>query len=99
MQCTILSNNMIEESKHCSVVMTKHFNNYKELVMTIEELEKFWNFESSAIWWICGNDYVGNDVKVRNHCHITGKLKKNYDSLLKKVWFPTYYAITGQVQS
>ena len=23
--------------------------------------------------WICDNDYVDNDVKVRDHCHITGK--------------------------
>ena len=22
---------------------------------------------------ICGNDYVDNDVKGRDHCHITGK--------------------------
>ena len=24
--------------------------------------------------WICNNDYVDNDVKVRDHCHITGKI-------------------------
>ena len=23
--------------------------------------------------WICDNDYVGNDVKVRDQCHFTGK--------------------------
>ena len=25
--------------------------------------------------WICDNDYVDNDVKVRDHCHITGKYR------------------------
>ena len=23
--------------------------------------------------WICDNDYVDDDDKVRDHCHITGK--------------------------
>ena len=25
--------------------------------------------------WICDNDYVDNDVKVRDHCHFTGKFR------------------------
>ena len=28
-------------------------------------------FQSSAKCWICDNDYVDNDIKVRNHCQIT----------------------------
>ena len=44
--------------------MKKHFN--KELVMTKEDNECF---ENSAKFWICDID---NDVKARNHCHITG---------------------------
>ena len=32
--------------------------------MTKEDSEDFKNC------WICGNDYVDNDVKVRGHCHI-----------------------------
>ena len=51
-------NNMIEESKYCGDVMKKHFN--KELVMTKEHIEDF----NSTKCWICGNDYVDNDVKV-----------------------------------
>ena len=51
---------MIEESKYCKDVMRKHFN--KELVIT-EDL------------WICDNDHVDTDVKVRDHCHITGKYR------------------------
>ena len=59
---------MIEESKYSSDVMKKHFN--KELVMTKEDNE---DFENSTKCWICENDYTGNDVKVRDHSHITGK--------------------------
>ena len=33
------------------------------------------NSESSTKSWICDNDYVDTDVKVRDHCHITGKYR------------------------
>ena len=26
-------------------------------------------------YWICDSKYVDNDVKVRDHCYITGKYK------------------------
>ena len=29
--------------------------------------------ENSAKSWNCDNDYIDNGVKVRDHCHITGK--------------------------
>ena len=50
--------------------MKKHFN--KELVVTKEDNE---SFKNSTKCWIYDNDYVGNDVKVRDHCHITGKYR------------------------
>ena len=50
--------------------MKKDFN--KELVMTIEDNE---NFKNSTKCWICENDYVDNDVKVRDHCYITRKYR------------------------
>ena len=50
--------------------MKKHFN--KELVMTKEDNEDFKKFTK---YWICDNDYVDDDVKVRDHCHITGKYR------------------------
>ena len=25
--------------------------------------------------WFCDNDYIGNEVKLRDHCHITGKYR------------------------
>ena len=33
------------------------------------------NFENSTKCWIYGNNYVDNDVKVRDHCHISGKFR------------------------
>ena len=40
--------------------------------MTKEDKEDFNNFTKC---WICHNDYVDNDIKVRYHCHITGKYR------------------------
>ena len=51
-------------------MITKCFN--KELVVTKEDNE---NFKNSAKCWICEKDYVDNDLKVRDHCHITGKYR------------------------
>ena len=59
---------MIKESRYCSDVTKKRFS--KELVMTKEDNE---DFENSAKFWICDNDYIDGDIKVRDHCHITGK--------------------------
>ena len=49
--------------------MKKHF--HKELVMTNEDKD----FENSTKCWICDSDYVDDDVKVRDHCHVTGKYR------------------------
>ena len=61
---------MNEESKYCSDVMKKHFN--KKLVMTVKDFE---DFKNSTKCWICDNVCVKGDVKVRDHCHITGKYR------------------------
>ena len=61
---------MIEESKYSSDVMRKHFS--KKLVMAEEDNE---DFKNSIKCWISDSYYVGNDVKVKDHCHITGKYR------------------------
>ena len=61
---------MIEESKPCSDVMKKHFN--KVLVVTKEDNE---SFKNSTKCWICDNGYFDHDVKVKDHCHITGECR------------------------
>ena len=32
-------------------------------------------FKKSTKCWICDNNFNDNDVKVRDHCHITGKYR------------------------
>ena len=61
---------MIEESTYCSDVMKKYFN--KELVMTKKDNE---DFENSTKCCICDNDYIDDDLKVRDHYHITRKYR------------------------
>ena len=61
---------MIEESEYSSDVTKKYFN--KELKMTERDNE---DFKNSTKCWICVNDYVDNDVKVRDHCYISGKCR------------------------
>ena len=61
---------MVEESKCCNEVLKNHFN--KEIVMTKEDNEYFKN---STKCWICDNDYVDNDVKVKDCSHIAGKYR------------------------
>ena len=48
-------------------MIKKHFN--KEPLMTKEDNE---DFKNCTKCWICNNDYIDNDVKVTDHCHITG---------------------------
>ena len=61
---------MIEESKYCNDVMKNYFN--KEIVITKDVNG---DFENSTKCWFCDNDYVNNDVKVRDHWNITGKYR------------------------
>ena len=56
---------MIEESKYCTDIMRKYFN--KTFVVTKRD--------NTDKYWICDYVYVEDDVKVRDHCHITGKYR------------------------
>ena len=50
--------------------MKEHFN--KELVKT-KKVDK--EIDNSTKSWVCDYVYADGDVKVRNHCQITGKHK------------------------
>ena len=63
--------NMIGESKYLSEVLRKRFN--KTFGMTKQNNK---DFKNSNKCWFYGNDYVDNDVKVQNHCHVTGQYKR-----------------------
>ena len=50
--------------------MEEHFN--KNLIMSYKEEEQF---QSSKTCWICGKRVDNEDEKVRDHCHVTGKVR------------------------
>ena len=61
---------MLEEVEYCKAVIKKHFN--KPLVMTEVDEQ---NFKTMDGCHICGEKYTDKDVRVRGHCHITGKFR------------------------
>ena len=61
---------MLEEVKYCKKVIKKHFN--KPLRMTEKNEEAFQKAEECHI---CDRKYTDKDVRVRDHCHITGKYR------------------------
>ena len=61
---------MLEEVEYCKAVVKKHFN--KPLVMTEDDEQCFRTMDG---YHICGEKYTDKDVRVRDHCHITGKFR------------------------
>ena len=61
---------MLEEVEYCKTVVKKRFN--KPLVMTDNDEQSFRTMDGCHI---CGEKYTDKDVRVRNHCHITGKFR------------------------
>ena len=90
--------------------MKKPFN--QELVMTKEDNE---NFKRSTKFRFYDKDYVDNDVKGKDHCHIFGKqtgsgykdsninIKLNHKIPVVfpnlKIMISIYYARTRQIRS
>ena len=62
---------ILKEYKYCKKVMKKHFN--KNLIMSEKEEEE--EPQSKISCWLCENLINDDDEKVRDHCHITGKLR------------------------
>ena len=62
--------NILEEVKYCKRVMKKHFN--KPLRMTEENEQEF---KKATTCHICDKKYTEKDIRVRDHCHITGKFR------------------------
>ena len=61
---------MLEEVEYCKAVIKKHFN--KPLVMTEVDEQHFKTMDGCHI---CGEKYTDKDVRIRGHCHITGKFR------------------------
>ena len=68
------------QQKRINQIIDKHFN--KKLKMSEDDED---NYQNSEICWICTQKIIKD--KVRDHCHITGKLRgsahKEYNSKLK----------------
>lgn len=61
---------MLSEVEYCQKMINTEFQ--KPLKMTEEEEELF---KGSDRCYICGHKYVDNEIRVRDHCHITGKYR------------------------
>ena len=61
---------MLDEVKYCKKVMRKCFN--KPLKMTKEDEV---NFQKATECHICNKQYTSEDIRVRDHCHITSKFR------------------------
>ena len=61
---------MLDEVKYCKTVIKKEFN--KPLRMTKKDEKEFQKAEECHI---CNKKYTDKDIRVRDHCHITGKYR------------------------
>ena len=61
---------MMKEEKWCKETVKKHFNKQLEITEDNEE-----NFKQADECQICRKKYDPTDVRVRHHCHITGKYR------------------------
>ena len=62
--------NMLKGVYWCKSKMKKHFN--KPLKMTIEDEN---DFQKAMKCHICDQQYTDEDIRVRDHCHITGEFR------------------------
>ena len=62
--------NMLGEVKRCKSIMKQYFN--KPLKMTDEDKDAF---QKATKCHICDTKYADEEIRVRDHCHITGKFR------------------------
>ena len=61
---------MLEEVEYCKGIVKGRFN--KPLKMTENDELRFQQIDECHI---CSKKYTDKDVRVRDHCHVTGKFK------------------------
>ena len=61
---------MLKEVKYCKKIMKKEFN--KPLRMAKENEDEF---QKTNECHICNEKYTDKDIRVRDHCHVTGKYR------------------------
>ena len=62
--------NMLDEVKYCKNTMKRFFK--KPLKMTKDDEDEF---QKAKACHICDKAYTDDDIRVRDHCHITGKYR------------------------
>ena len=61
---------MLEEVEWCKKMKYKHFN--KDMVLTKDDER---NLKNADKCYVCNKKYSEKDIRVRDHCHITGKYR------------------------
>ena len=61
---------MLKEVKYCSKIMENKFN--KPLKMTVKDQK---DFQKANKCHICEQVYTDKDIRVRDHCHVTGQYR------------------------
>ena len=62
--------NMLEEVNWCKSIMKKYFNKPREMTEGNEI-----DFQKATKCYICDQQYTDKDIRVRDHCHITGEFR------------------------
>ena len=61
---------MLKEVGYCKYIMKKQFNKLLKMTKVHEE-----QFQKATKCHICDREYTDKDIRVRDHCHITGKYR------------------------
>ena len=61
---------MLDEVKYCKRIIKKEFNKPLNMIKENEE-----EFQKADECHICNKKYTADDIRVRDHCHITGKFR------------------------
>jgi hypothetical protein len=61
---------LLEEVKKCNDIVKNEFN--KKVVMSVEDYDVL---EKAVDCHICGGKFTETDLKVLDHCHVTGKFR------------------------
>lgn len=77
-------NKMSEEVKYCKKMKKEHFN--KDMIMTKEDNK---DFKAAKKCHICDKKYVETDIRVRDHCHVTGKYRGSAHQLCNRNFWLT----------
>ena len=74
-------------------IIKKHFKS--EPIMTKQKKMKI-NFQVTDKCQICNKLFDKIDVRIRDHCHITGKFRSSTNFWLKKRMFITCHNLRGK---